>query len=635
MKISWYLNRIRSMSIKEILFYRTFQFLNRHLFLRIKLVFFKPSNIFVNPNYKGPNYSNEEIDKLFKLNHWNNEYSFFDTTINLGNTISWRKDYKNGINSEIKFCNKIKKQDFIINGDVKYISELSRLHFLPFLAFKTINDNNLKDKSIYDILKRWEEDNPFMMSINYTSGIEVAIRSVNLTYTYHILNSFNILTEKTGNLIKKLISQNYFFLKNNLSLYSSSNNHLIAELTGLVVISTYFKGKKFSLIKWKQKLLDKITTKYNGDGIDDELSFRYHLAVSDHFINSLQFIRNIDSKISKSIIQRLIEIQEFTSHINYFDIDSNFGDNDGSFLINPFFDNNFSFSKSILESFNIICNESRKNESVDFRNYLIFGDKLLSVKKDLNKLFFNQSTIFKESGYAFLYDNKKDLKLTFDFGNIGDNKLMAHGHSDQLSLTLQKNNCEILVDPGTYQYHETKSKWRQYFRSIKAHNCISFNGMNHALSLGRMSWTNSSKVTNKSFRFSDKIDKVLGKTDAFINQELDYSREITLDKELSKISIIDKLIYSSKKSGTASFYLHFHPNLNIYHNQNIINIKTQNGDSIKIENPIFKTAKLLKGNMEIPFGWYSDKYDVKQESFSLISEFIVKKDVIITTEIFY
>ena len=159
--------------------------------------------------------------------------------------------------------------------------------------------------------------------------------------------------------------------------------------------------------------------------------------------------------------------------------------------------------------------------------------------------------------------------------------------------------------------------------------------MNHALSLGRMSWTNSSKVINKSFSFSDKIDKVLGKTDAFISQGLDYSREITIDKELSKIRIIDKLIYSRKKSGTASFYLHFHPNLNINHKQNIINIITQNGDSFKMENPIFKTAKLLKGNVEIPFGWYSDKYDMKQESFSLISEFIVKKDVIITTEIFY
>ena len=62
MKISWYLNRMRSMSIKEILFYRTSQILNRHLFLRIKLLLFKPSNIFVNPNYRGPNYSKEEID---------------------------------------------------------------------------------------------------------------------------------------------------------------------------------------------------------------------------------------------------------------------------------------------------------------------------------------------------------------------------------------------------------------------------------------------------------------------------------------------------------------------------------------------------------------------------------------------
>jgi hypothetical protein len=44
---------------------------------------------------------------------------------------------------------------------------------------------------------------------------------------------------------------------------------------------------------------------------------------------------------------------------------------------------------------------------------------------------------------------------------------------------------------------------------------------------------------------------------------------------------------------------------------------------------------LLKGDLQRPFGWYSEAYDRKRESFSLISESIVQKELIITTKIFY
>ena len=636
MKIWWYINRIRSMSIKEILFYRTYQFVNTKIIFRLRTLNYKTKKVELNPKFIGPKYSKEQIKNLFVNNQWNNTYSFFDTTVNLEDNLCWRKDYKSNTVSEICYAGNIDKQDFNKHGDVKYISELSRLHFLPFLAFKVVLEDNTNSNLINKIVKTWDEDNPFPFSINYTSGIEVAIRSISLIYTHHILNSFNELNTELDELIKGLIDKNVFYLKNHLSRYSSGNNHLVGELVGLVVISSYFEGHNIShKNKWRKEMLTKLLTKYNNDGMDDELSMRYHLAVTDHFLNGLQFIKNTGSIIENPVIEKLNKTLDFTDHINYFGRDSNFGDNDSSFLINPFFSKEFSYSTSITESLNMLLFNSRRETSVDFRNYLIFGERACRTTKVLSDRLQPKSTYFENSGYVFLYDHTHNIKITFDVGPVGDDRLMAHGHSDQLSFTVQKEDMEFIIDPGTYQYHKDKTIWRAYFRGIKSHNCVSINGKNHALSLNRMSWTKPSKVTIKEMNISEDLSVIRAQTNAFRSEGVHYSRELVLNTLERKLTVIDNLQNTTNKEQQSSFYLHFHPDLKIESDASIIDIKLPNGDKVKLENNVFKSSKMIYGRKEKPIGWYSETYDKKRESFSLISELILKKELNITTEIYY
>ena len=634
MRFKWYVNRMRLMSIKEVFFYRIFQFLNTKFLFRLKIYNYRSKQVEVSQIFNGPEYSREDLEELFKAFEWNNSYHFFETKVDLSSDLCWRKDYKNSIVSPKSYSGNINKQDFEKHGDVKYISELSRLHFLPFLAFRNVVQGRVNSKDVFEVLKKWENDNPFGYSINYTSGIECAIRSVNLIYTHHILNTFNILNTETDLLIKELVDKHYFFLKNHLSLYSSANNHFVGELLGLSVISSYFQGGRISKNnKWQQKFLNKLLSKYNKDGMDDELSMRYHLAVTDHCINGIKFIENSGFKLLDGVIEQLMKVRDFTRHINYFGNDSNFGDNDSSFLINPFFSEDFSYSDSIFESLNIYLSNKRSTQSIDFRNYLIFGRSAYESKRcELDKL---NSKAFLDSGYVFLYDNLNQLKLTFDIGSIGDNRLMAHGHSDQLSFTIQKGDCEFLVDPGSFQYHKRNLKWRNYFRDIQAHNCVSINEKSHALNINRMSWAKASNVSILNCSISKELSVIEAKTDAFENQGADYKRKVVFDALNKCITITDHIESNKKCEFKASFYLHFHPDVILKHNESIINGYLPNGKEIKISNTIFCDSKLLKGDLQRPFGWYSEAYDRKRESFSLISEFIVQKELIITTKIFY
>jgi hypothetical protein len=625
------------MSVKEIILYRTPQFISTK-FVQYMVYRFsrsKSSDLKRNTDFRSTSYDIDQIHALFKESPWQPLYSYFGATVNIEEDIRWRKDYKNNIESGITYSGNIKKQNKLKYGDLKYVFELSRMHFLPFMAFNYISTKNAQDlHHLTNTVLNWEKENPYLGTINYISGIEVGIRVTNLIYTHNILFEFDELTDDLDQAIKRIISQSHHFLCRHLSRYSSANNHYVGELLGLVVISSYFTGKGINKKKWEQRLIQCLINKFKDDGVDDELSMRYHMAVSDHFLNSLLFLERSGSRIPEKVKNTLEMAFDFIDHIHYQNIESNFGDNDNSFLINPFFDPAFSLSKSLKDSNNYFYDKLRSSGNCDFRNYLIFGKEYYNAKTSKESV--PQSYCYDTSGYAFLYDHDENLKLVYDTGPIGDNKLMAHGHSDQLSFTLQKNGMPVLVDPGTYQYHQSEIKWRQYFRGIKAHNTISVNDCDHAVSLNRMSWCKPSKLLKREFRSIDNLDEISASIDAFQDQGVNYCRRLSLDKNSKTVIIKDELkIVGNVDTKKASLYLHFHPKVQPTLKGNQIIATLEDGSCVRISNEKFDKAELIKGDENEPMGWFSESYDNIEESYSLVLNIFIEEDITLTTKIEY
>lgn len=608
MDVRWYYNRLKLMSFNEVLFFRVPQFFQLnvigHLQTKKQL-----QPLLISKQLHFHRYSLKTIKALFDKNPFDEEFRFFNTKINVLKVSNWRKDYHNKIVSPLNYYGKINRQDYNVNGDIKFLAEISRLQFMPFLAFKSVESNRPEYLNRIEIvLQDWQKQNPYLNSIHWTSGIEVAIRSVNLVFTYQILHSFNKLSNKTDIEIRKQMAYNYQFLKNHLSLYSSANNHLMAELMGLNVIGAYFKVSKKETSKWKKMFFAEVQKQVNEDGVHMELCTRYHAEVLDQIIITLQFLKYSKTEIPYEINSKLKEMFKFIEHVSYCNVDTVFGDNDEGFVIDPYFVRGFSLYGSQLASSNHLFKTRYKSSGdIDFRNYMIFGEKFSNTVFES----LPQNTYFKHSGYCFMYDHNAKIKLSFDVGCIGDNLSAAHGHSDIFHINLQQGSHQILVDPGTYQYHKKEVFWRDYFRGITAHNTISVNNQNHAVANNRMSWANRPEAPKTEIFYVE--NEVTCKSEHRAFRDVVHQRTINFSPLTKKITITDTLINYSSKSSNIEFYLQFHPKAQLKLNKNNLILKGQN-KVIILKNTFFNKAKIIEGCEELPLAWYSEKYNTKLKS---------------------
>lgn len=553
-----------------------------------------------------------------------NIYKIFNYEItDLFNLNEWRKDLKNNITSPIKFASFIHHQQFNDVGESKYVFELSRLHHLPLLCAKAVIDQgDIID--YYAVVKShiidWISQNPYLKSINWVSGIEVAIRATNLIFCRELLSRFEPGQADLLDKIDKLLYLHACFLINHLSLYSSANNHLITELMGIINICGVYRFRNSE--KWFQnaftRLLKEMERQVYKDGFNKEQSTRYHASTINSFITASLFARNNDVKIQKKYYDQIFNMIKFLNHLmNDKGVIIDIGDSDCSELIYPYADNKYKLYGSLMTDGFLLSGDKdflAKYTRFDFRNYLLFGDKGLdkfrqAKSSGAQKLPHLQSQFYKDSGYYVFSRNKN--KLIFDVGSIGYGNLAAHGHSDLLHFTFEVDNFQYIIDSGTYQYSNKYQKWRNYFKGVKAHNTISVNQLDQAFSCGKMIWAKKPVVFDLNIDETETQITCSAAHNGFKKQGVNvlHRRSVKCLKEKDLYKIIDKL--ECKGEYEFSFYLHFNPTLQTVKLQGDKLILINKKDKfVVLRNPYFGQAVLYKGDEQIPMGWYSPSYDV-------------------------
>lgn len=588
--------------------------------------------IFVNPFLH--KYSKASLKTIVQGTCGNiDTFQLLNVTIeNIVSNKEWNYDFKNQKKAQNTFVHNIDDFNYEL-GEVKYIYELSRLYHLPILTAYAIAKN---DKELLRISQQqlidWYNQNPFLGTTAWKSGNVVGIRAINLIY-YRILLDINKdnIENDTDILLNNLIGLHFKYLISHQSLYSSKGNHHIGELAGLITIcATYqFENSEFYLNKFFAELDSEILRLIHSDGFNKEQATRYQASYINLFITAISFAKAKGLHLSPNSELRIQSMYDFLANLRISNTEFfHIGDNDNAESIYPYSDPYYNVYESILNDTIVLYSKPLQKEyHFDLRNYLLWGDQGYNVYTTQEKIAKDTSfcKLYKDSGYFIIKD--ETVKCLMDVGSIGLLPSMCHGHSDIFSFILYLNNKPILVDCGSYQYNAHYKKYRDYFHGIHSHNTISINNEDQAIIGSGMFWLSNPNVKLLSTT-TDKTLSCEAQHDGYSRNQTIHKRKLEYQKQQQCILIKDTLISSNKKTKQFSFYLHFHPTVQVELHGNSLNI-----DNIKISNPLFNKGKLEFGNSQKPIGWYSSKYDSIEPSHSFILEMDFNSEVELNTTI--
>ena len=640
-RLLWYMRRLRTMSIPEF-FYRVRTAIKKKIDKNTKIGYLPkgtidhlPQNLLFPP---------KEI-KILELT----DYSIFGNKLNYQKPINWHYDISNKKQFPKDYSFDIDTRSGK-NGNVKIVWEINRLQYLTHicLKFSQSGESQYLDQFV-TIIESWKKANPYLEGVNWYSNIEVNIRIINWVTCWEILNvndliaqnhSFKQFVETTWLPLIELHAQHAYRYE---SKYSSSNNHIIAEASGLFIAGCYwsFKDSRKWIKKGQHILEREITKQHSENGINKEEASEYIQFITDFFMLALLIGKRSGHNFSKNYEETLKKIFFYIHHM--MDMSGNvpyYGDDDDGKVLSlniDLYNDNF---KSLLASAAILFNDStfkNKGYIFDLKNRILFGQEGEKIFDTLTTDPVTAETKLYENEGHFLIkkrNGEEEIYLHVDIAPLGYLSIAAHGHADALSFFLNIDGKPYIIDPGTYTYHSFP-EWRAYFKGTLAHNTIRVDGIDQAVNGGPCLWVDH--YTTKVLQVEDTARETIlkGSHNGYERIGVKHVRTYTFDKLEDRITIHDQLSTQEDQTHSYEYPLHFHPEIVINPlSPNKFSISHPKKRSVVIELDERLTPSLVKGAEKPLLGWFSPSFLQKQPTSVLYSKLEVKGNIELETTIY-
>ena len=437
-------------------------------------------------------------------------------------------------------------------GNVKQVWEISRLQHLTLLAtawFLTREDPY--GQRVADQLRSWYEANPFLSGVHWTSGIEVGIRLISLTWIRRLLDGWPGVVElfEDDELAVRQIRWHQQYLEGFRSRGSSANNHVIAEAAGQLVASCAF-GWFPESETWRRasaRLLEhELLRNTFPSGIGRELASDYQ-----SFVAELGLLAAVEAEVaghplSAAAWQRLCAMADSAAAL----VDERLrpprqGDGDDGravLLDGPVPGGGWPALLALGEAlFGRL--DWWPRVTADTASTLIGG--LAGAPRDIPGRPQQRPSRFPDAGVTLLRTDSgpaPEIWCRLDGGPHGFLSIAAHAHADAMSVEVRYGGVDVLADPGTYCYHGEPA-WRSYFRSTIAHNTIELNGQNQSGDGGPFLWlrhANGHEIgvvdTGESAEWTADHDGYLS-----LRPPARHRRSVRLDRAARRITITDQI----------------------------------------------------------------------------------------------
>lgn len=445
----------------------------------------------------------------------------------VGTDIDWHREPLSAKRSPLKHWKEIDDLETDETGNKKIVWELNRhQHFFRLgVAFWLTGDDRFA-ATFTRHLDSWMEQNPPGVGVNWSSSLEVSFRAMSWIWAFHF---FRVSKNLSPELFKKALKYLYLHARHielYLSTYYSPNTHLTGEALGLYYLGTQLPFMRAAK-RWRKLgediLLTEVTKQIHPDGVYFEQSSWYQRYTVDIYT---QFVvlrsLNPDSGFDLHTSELEERLQAASHHLMHLTMPDGrtplIGDDDGGRMLPLTNARSDDFRGTLAVSSVIFDRGDQKYVSGEPSEeiFWLMGAAGIDAFNSRNAIEPEVTAkAFPDGGYFVMRDGWDDTDscLIVDCGEVGS-LAGGHGHADALSIELALHGKTLLVDSGTYTYHESR-EMRDFFRSTTAHNTLAVDGLSSSAPDRTFNWKTRAKTTLKTWIKEDRFDFFEGSHDGY------------------------------------------------------------------------------------------------------------------------
>jgi hypothetical protein len=557
--------------------------------------------------------------------------SFFDLEDrHLGDPIDWNRDHKSGTAAPMRFAPSIDYRDFAVTGDCKFVWEPNRHHHLVVLAraYRASGEQRYAE-AVVEQLASWLDACPYGIGMNWRSPLELGVRLINWVWALDLIRESDLVAGGVRARVAGSVYRHAWEIDRKYSRGSSVNNHLVGEAAGAYVASAYFhslKGSDRRRARAREILCREILSQTHADGGTREQALGYHLFVLQFFLLSGLVGRWSGEEFPPAYWQRLEKMFDFAAAMTegganlplFGDCDDGYvldlGDRRGD--VRPW----LAAAAVLFDQADFKALAGGFSETAYWLLGLAGRDRFdaLAEPHPAPRL---ASRAFPDSGYYLLQCGTQGsddrISVVFDCGELGMKPLAAHGHADALSFTLRAFGRDVFVDPGTYDYFSFP-RWREYFRSTRAHNTVVLDGRDQSVIGGPFLWTRKAEARCLRWEPSDRGGTVAGEHDGYtrLADPAVHRRTLILDARERTLTIHDEIV--ARGEHDVALYFHLAEDAEVRSvGENRFEIAVGPG-TVTLELDPRLSVDALRGSEDPIAGWVSRGYHHKAPSTTLV-----------------
>jgi uncharacterized heparinase superfamily protein len=409
----------------------------------------------------------------------------------VGTPPDWHFDPAHGRRAPRVFWSSVPFLDPSI-GDHKVIWELNRhQHWLTLgRAWWLTGDKRFKGR-VLDEVHSWLTANPPLMGINWSSMLELALRTISWLWAIHLFADPTDNDESKPWIADLLVALDAQLehVRHNLSYYFSPNTHLLGEALGLYVSGLALPELKRSSV-WRRLgraiLTNEIDRQILPDGGHVERSTHYHRYALDYYLLALAMARITGDVAAVPPFRGAVE--RLAAYARALTDDSGrlpaIGDDDGGSLF-PMTAREPADMTDTLDAAAQLLERPALSLGPAEESLWLFSAWMPIESTVVGPSTFPLARGFDDTGY-YTARPSRGTHLIFDVGRHGFLNA-GHAHADALSITLTIDGRPLIIDPGTAAY-SIDSALRDRFRGTAAHNTLLVDGRAQSEPAGPFQW---------------------------------------------------------------------------------------------------------------------------------------------------